>query len=284
MTKRSKDSLINAGLFLLMLVLSILGGIGQTSYFNYIAYVPLFFLLRRLEPVEALIYGFMYGLLLGAELQFWLSHFEKLDPFLMAMFSYAIVLAIVFATGSYLMRRYDKNTFIQIFAAGWILYLMQVVVHYLWFAKAFIKISNMQSFFDWVLPYLGTGIVEMLFVSFGCAVGLTIYVYIKKQSLAPVYPYLVFFAIMLGIGMYQDVVGLQPKNNSDTVKVAVIQGNFSWDWGQRVEYSQQILDYYLDITNEVAQQGAQIVVWPEYAVAADIIDDNKNLNDKIVEA
>jgi apolipoprotein N-acyltransferase len=60
--------------------------------------------------------------------------------------------------------------------------------------------------------------------------------------------------------------------NGETLKVALLQGNFfeSWDW-RREQADTVILDTYLTMTEEAKDEHPDIVAWPEYAIADDVL-------------
>ena len=62
-----------------------------------------------------------------------------------------------------------------------------------------------------------------------------------------------------------------PKEESPTVKVAAIQGNMASgeEWGA-FGALERAMDIYTKLTKEAAQEGAQIVLWPETAIPANI--------------
>lgn len=70
--------------------------------------------------------------------------------------------------------------------------------------------------------------------------------------------------------LYGVIVGLLPEEETDTLRVAVIQGNMdSHDkWGSDAyRITTQI---YGDLTRQAAAQGAELVVWPETALPYDL--------------
>ena len=58
----------------------------------------------------------------------------------------------------------------------------------------------------------------------------------------------------------------------DTVKVALIQGNFPQSWEWRCNNTDTvILETYTRMTREASEQRPDIIVWPEYAIPQDVI-------------
>lgn len=66
------------------------------------------------------------------------------------------------------------------------------------------------------------------------------------------------------------------------VRVALIQGNITNDWNWRIENAPgAIMDIYERLSYEAAKDNPDLIIWPEYAIPADIIKD-KILFDRIV--
>lgn len=63
--------------------------------------------------------------------------------------------------------------------------------------------------------------------------------------------------------------------SGDTIKIALIQGNFPQPWGWRVDNVEEIISVYEELTLRAAQSKPDIIVWPEYAVIKDIGHDKK---------
>jgi len=60
--------------------------------------------------------------------------------------------------------------------------------------------------------------------------------------------------------------------NGTPLRLSLLQGNFpqSWDW--RCEHADTvILDTYLAMTDNAAQEKPDAIIWPEYAIAADVL-------------
>lgn len=65
----------------------------------------------------------------------------------------------------------------------------------------------------------------------------------------------------------------QGRVEGRSVKVALVQGNFPQPWGWRKDNVDTILERYENLTLRAAEERPDIVVWPEYAVQADMFRD-----------
>ena len=283
---KEKDNIIPLFLFLSAIVMGAMSQFNATSFFIYVFPIPLYFLMRRINIWQAMTYGLNYGFYFAFSAYLWLTKFERFDPFILAELGYGLAFLVTFTVGSYLIRKYPKKEFVQIFAFAFVWLLIQVLLHYVGafgFAKAFIKATNTSTFFDWSLPFFGSGMVEFLVLSFGFLLGRILAVYLEGKSLRPLLWYIVAFGIFLALGIFQAFSAPQ-KRADQVVRVATVQGNFGFDWWKRVELADDILNYFLKTTEEAAHKGAKVVIWPEYAAAVDILNERPDMSKKIEKA
>lgn len=281
---KNKDSVLPLVLFLGAIITGCLGQFEVTSFFIYICPILLYFLVRRLKVWEAVPYGLNFGFYFAFSAYLWLTKFERFDPFIGVEIGYGLVFLIVFAVSAYLMRRYKEREFVQIFTFAWIFLVLQTVLHYLsvlGYGKAFIKLVNNPNYFDWVLPYFGSGMVDALVFALGFLIARYIDRYLRGESLKPLRWYSLGFAILLAIGVFRSITVPVRAASDRTVRVAAVQGNFGFEWQKRVTMAPEILNYFLTTTKEVASKGARVVVWPEYATAVDILTENPDMSKKI---
>lgn len=283
---KEKVNIIPLVLFLTTIVMGIMSQYEGASYLIYLFPIPLYFLVRRINIWQALTYGLNYGFYFAFSAHLYLAKFERFDPFILTEIGYGLAFLITFVGANYLMRRYPKKEFVQIFAFAFVWLVIQTILHYVpafGYAKAFIKTTNTLTFFDWILPHAGSGMVEFLILSFGFMLARTVAVYLEGESLRRLFWYIIGFALFVLIGIFQ-AFSTPQKHVGQTVRVAAVQGNYGIDWYQRVAKADEILDYFLSTTKEVAQKGAKIVVWPEYAAAVDILNERRDINEKVEKA
>ncbi len=272
-SKTSKEAALTIVLFIAAAALCALGLYEPYRFLVFVFPIPLYFLLRRLSVWSAACFGFSFGVYVSIPTYLWLTRFERFDPFVMAMVVYGLVFLVLFALTNWLINRYPQNLFIQIFACGWIFYLIEFILHWTFFVKAFVKISNAPTMYDWVYPYFGTGIVEgiILATGFFLAVGLSLY--LTDQPLQKLKYFALFFLIVgVVIPLIKSSVVLNTKHPK--VQIEAIQYNANFSWEERVARVDEIFQYYLNQTSDAAHRGIKIVVWPEYAVPIDIVNKN----------
>ncbi len=87
----------------------------------------------------------------------------------------------------------------------------------------------------------------------------------------------VLLLIIIGCVTYSNLAEPEGKN----LKVALLQGNFAQPWIWRCDHAETVvLETYLEMTREAAQEKPDIIVWPEYAIPADVFR-NTSLLEKI---
>lgn len=251
----------------------VLGVNEQTSAFAYFAFGFFYLLVRRLEVLESFIIGFFAGAIYGYASFFWLAVFEDITPFYMAMFFNSFFLAIIFSLSSFLFRRFPRSLFIHLFSFGFVLFIIRAGFHYspvLPYAKAFLTYTNTPTVFDRLTPYFGSSIIDVLVLATGCLFAQIWVKYKGRRLPIQLIRYIIFFIVIVLINSVMNLRNASPKNK-ETVRIALLQGNFNWDWGDRVEKTEQTFEYYSNQTLLAATKGARIIVWPEYAIPKDIL-------------
>jgi apolipoprotein N-acyltransferase len=64
------------------------------------------------------------------------------------------------------------------------------------------------------------------------------------------------------------------KPEGEKLKVALVKGNFNqpWEW-RRINAKTIIFDTYKNLSFEASKKNAELIIWPEYAIAEDISKD-----------
>lgn len=284
LASKKTEYLINIGLFTAGSSCLVLGVNEQTSAFAYFAFGFFYLLVRRLEILESFIIGFFAGAIYGYASFFWLAVFADITPFYMAMFFNSFLLAVIFSLSAFFFRRFPKSLFIHLFSFGFILFIIRAGFHYspvLPYAKAFLTYTNTPTVFDWLTPYLGSSIIDVLVLSTGCLLAQICLKYKNGGLPKQLIGYIVFFMVIVIINSAMNLKNDSPTGR-ETVRVALLQGNFNWEWDKRVTKADDMFDYYSEQTVLAAAKGSKIVVWPEYAVPRDILKVDMYLSEKLV--
>lgn len=106
------------------------------------------------------------------------------------------------------------------------------------------------------------------------------FIYTERRTVAAV----VSVAMILSNFTFGVIYAAIPSKAESTVKVASIQGNLASgeEWGALGSID-RALDTYGDLTRQAAAEGAQIVLWPETAIATNLHSVEDELTDLAVE-
>jgi len=256
----------------------------QTQILSYFSSFFFVLLIKRLHLWSSAVAGSAIGGVFGYVSFIWLSKFAEFTAFHLAIAFNSLLFGIIFSLAHYLFRRFPRSLFIHVFGLSVGIFFVRALFHYspyLAYAKAFLTLVNTETVFDWLVPYFGSSITDILVLATGSLVA-QLYLEVKKGKLSrSIYTYIIILFTLISIPFLMRLFSPNHHKN-DTVKVALLQGNFNWSWEDRVELTDQIVDYYSKETAKAAGHGAKIVIWPEYAVAKDILHSNQQLSEKLV--
>lgn len=105
------------------------------------------------------------------------------------------------------------------------------------------------------------------------------WVYHSKKSLKSILFIIAAFFIYLSNSFIGEIIIKNTQNNAEPQKVLLVQGNFSKKekWNSQPE---EIMDRYLELTNENLKEDIKLVVYPETALSGSIFED-KNFKQKL---
>lgn len=283
LASKRTDYFYNFLLFVASFVCLALGVNESTRFLAYCSGFFIYFLVRRQNVWENLIIGALLGAWYGNFAFNWLSRFADFTAFHLAVIFNGLMVAVIFIAAHFLYKTFPKSFFIKIFGLSVGIFLMRFFFHYspfLAYAKAFLTIVNTTTVYDWLTPYLGSSVTDILVLATG---SLTAQLYLQmknKRVTQSLYIYLTTFIILLMVPLLRSTTS-RTDTPPQTVKVALLQGNFNWSWEERLARSDEIFQYYSSETRKVAQQGAQIVIWPEYAVPVDVLHERRDISEQL---
>lgn len=285
LASKTTEYFVNIALFSAGYICLSQGVNEQTKFLAYLSSFFFYFLVKRLNILENVVVGFIMGACYGYVSFHWLSFFKDFTAFNLAIAFNGLLFALILGGANFLFKKFPKSTFVHIFSFSLVIFLIRTIFHYspvMAYAKAFLTLVNTSTYFDWLVPIFGSSITDILVLATGCLMAL-IYTQLKnKKSLNNLYPYIFVLTLLVVVPLFNNHGENLSKSKNETVKVALLQGNFNWDWEDRVRKTDEIVEYYSKETAKAAAQGAQIVIWPEYAVAKDILHSNQELSEKIV--
>lgn len=283
LASKRTDYFYNFLLFVAAFVCLALGVNEPTRFLAYCSGFFIFFLVRRQNVWENLVTGFLLGAWYGNIAFNWLARFADFTAFNLAVAFNGLMVAAIFVSAYYLYKTFPKSLFIKVFGLSFGIFTMRCFFHYspfLAYAKAFLTIVNTTTVYDWLVPYFGSTVTDILVLATG-SLAAQLYLQIQKRRVTrSLYVYLLVFILLLAVPLFR-IASLVPIQSQPTAKVALLQGNFNWSWEERLARSDEIFRYYSAETRRVAQQGAQVVIWPEYAVPVDVLHERRDISEQL---
>ena len=256
----------------------------QTKVLAYFSSFFFYFLVRRLNIWENIIVGLAIGGSLGYTLYSWLSLFADFTALNLSVAFNAVVFAVVFASAHSLYKKFPDSLFINVFALSTGVFAIRTIFHYspvFAYVKAFLMVVNTSTVFDWLVPYFGSTITDVLVLATGSLIAL-IYIQVRNKKISQsLYIYVACFILILTVPIIKLLHPSRSLPQTESVKVALVQGSFNWSWEERLKQTDHIIKYYIAETKYAARKGAEIVVWPEYAVPMDILHDRREISEQL---
>ncbi len=232
------------------------------EFLAWFAFVPLFFAIENKKPVEALISGYIFGIIFFLGTIYWLIHVT-----LPGMIIVVLYLALYFGVFGFICSYYLKGKW----------YLALISLPSLWAALEWVR-AHFITGFGWnllgysqsfTLPVIQiadiTGVygVSFLIVMVNCAIFLTMKdlrnnEYYLKSLLAVL--------LIVFISLYYGMVRVKNIFTGEAITVSVTQGNIpqakKWD----SSFREDILDRYEKLTKQAAAKRPELIIWPETSV------------------
>lgn len=256
------------------------------QYYGFVYFSSFFFYLisqRYSLPLTA-VSGLVMGLVYGYFAYTWLGIFADQTPFYLAVGFNAVMVALMMCGGSFIQRKFPHSQFAQIFSFSFVIYALRTIFHYSPYlpqAKAFLTVVNGPTLFDWLTPFFGSSIVDILCLATGAVVALAYLRGRDRTQLRPAVGLAAMFLVLILINIVIYARGYD-ATGKQRVTVALLQGNFDWSWEDRVNKAESIARYYLQEYGSATKKGAKIIILPEYAIAQDILNTNVSLREKLV--
>src|SRR5687767_5550260 len=141
-----KSFVVAVILLVVSIVTTVLSLREETSFLMYVAGIPLYFLLSRVRFKGALVCGVLFGILLAVPTHHWFTRYDSAWPYQAALGFYGVIFMMLF--GIY--AAVKKNTFTRIFLFGYLFYLVNFILHFVAYTKAFIKLVNNPTYVDFL--------------------------------------------------------------------------------------------------------------------------------------
>ncbi|MFH0839901.1 MAG: apolipoprotein N-acyltransferase [Candidatus Omnitrophota bacterium] len=244
----------------------------------WVSLVPLLFIVKKTSPARAFFFSYITGALFFAGSLYWLTYVTKLGYPVLILY-----LSLFFGLFGLL-----SNVFFRKFENSRLSFLLCVIIPALWVSVEFMRGWFFTGFPWGLLGYTQyknplliqiadiTGaygvsfmIVMVNFILFSC-----LSIFLKKEKKRAFVLQAIIFCIILGLYIGYGAFSLKKIEADTNLRLAVVQGSIEqfkkWD----PAYRDYILDRYETLTKEAAEDGVDLVVWPETAIPGFIDEDD----------
>ncbi|MBI2660160.1 hypothetical protein HYX07_03285 [Candidatus Woesearchaeota archaeon] len=235
-------------------------------FFIWIAFVPLIYMALKKDYRKMFLVSLVYGIITSTMFFSWVYNIKlNYDAVL-----YTIIILIFTA---YFMLFLTSVSFLsKKIKSMYVVLLPPVVWIIILFAYSLLPIEIYWMDFSIFQPdtapliwYLGSYGITFIVLLFNSTVA---HLFIKRDKRVMLFGIFIFIIVATSI-IYSNYS--QIPQNGGKVKVALLQGNFPYEWEWRQENAfGTILDTYLNMTLQAAKEKPYIIIWPEYALPDDI--------------
>ncbi len=252
----------NLLLTILSSVLTVLAWRESLNLLVWLYLIPLLVVILSTNIKKVIVYMVIYSSIVAVFGFLWVRHY-----------SYYVLLAVflvftLFYTGFGVLTRIfaKRRTFLEVFIPP----IIWVIMYYIFGLTAidnfWINISALHTEAAPLIWYVGSLGITFIIILFSSSIAFFI-LRKKKTYLA------VAITIILAMSLcflYSNI----KKPEGETLKVAVIQGNFPESWEYRTKNSKtEIYETYKNLTYESLKYKPDLITWPEYAIPTDILRD-----------
>lgn len=252
------------------------------SELAWFSLVPLLVVLPELSPRAVFGVGYFWAVLYYHGMIYWLYPVTGLGAFL---------LILLYATFHAILFWFFKKCHQWRSDAAW------VVVPFAWAAMEMIEAADVFCCFPWCLlgysqvkniPLLQvcsvTGVFGLGFLLVGANAGLAFWIrrifFGEQVEMRRATAVTVAFGLLLvGVSLWGKI-RIQQTNSGETVKVALLQGNYDHLYKWSGMSMADILNTYEGLSLSAGKDSPDLVIWPETAIPADVLG-SRNLKTKL---
>jgi apolipoprotein N-acyltransferase len=283
---KEKNTIINLFIFFVCCLFFYLSHQGNLIGV-YLLGMPVYFLLARLQWLERMSFGAIYGIFGGGLYLGWVSRAFNTDPefypFILVLFVWGLLFSFIFLISGIIIKKASSSLF-AIFSFSWLYYIVHYVLSYIQNYQTFFFSYLHYTYLHWLQPYIGQGAVKALIWGLGFTVACLILNRKNIKKLKNITIVLVVYICIISIGIIKDISDKQviQNNNENYVNIALIQGNFPFAWSVRQLGVDVIFEQYYSNTLKEIKNGAKIIFWPEYAIPEDIIANKPDMHKRLL--
>ncbi|MBN2616768.1 MAG: apolipoprotein N-acyltransferase [Spirochaetales bacterium] len=250
----------------------ILFGLSFPGYFSkfgipflsFIALIPMFHIIFKLNYIEAIIYGFIFGLAKYQHFNFW---FKEFDPaaYAVAPGIHGFYFLLLFLVVKYFYKKFPKYGYLAI-TATWFSYEVFKSTNPAKFSYGLLSQSMYKThLFTGIVDILGSYSLSILIIFPGLLFAFLFTQRRKIQTKEWLIPGVIYLCLMLGAIVYTFNSKVD-YSDSKTIKVSLIQHNLNcWLSTENSDLYIQAYDHLENLSKIAESQGADVIVWPETA-------------------
>ena len=265
--KRHLLIIITLSISVLLFSLSFPGLFNQNglAFISFIALIPMFLVIFRLNKIEIPIYGFLYGMGKYLLFNYW---FKSFDPAASAVAPgihgvYYLVLFILFR---FLFNRFPKFGYLPI-AITWVAYEVFKSTDIVGYSYGILAQTMYKTpLFTGVLDIIGSYNLSLLIIFPGLLFAFMISTPKENRSKkAWIVPLVIYVIIMITAIIYTQLSKVD-YSKSKTLRITLVQHNLNcWLSQDNPDLYAQAYDHLEALSKKGEEKGAQLVVWPETA-------------------
>lgn len=234
------------------------------AFISFIALIPMFLVIFKLNYLESVIYGFLFGLCKYLLFNFW---FKDFDPaaFAVAPGIHGFYFLTLFPLILFLYRRFPKLGYITIIFA-WFSYEVFKSTNIVGFSYGLLSQSMYKThLFTGVVDIFGSYVLSLIILFPGLFVTFLISQKRLKSRLEWIIPSIVYLLIMTFSIIYTQVKKVD-YSNSKTLRVSLIQHNLNC-WLSTANPALYIQAYdHLEALSKIGEEkDSELIIWPETA-------------------
>lgn len=220
----------------------------------WVAFVPLFFVIKSNGPKAICLYSWISGLVFFGCLLYWLPNVTVPGAIILVLILSGFFVLFGMVTG-YVMK-YSMNLFILSFV--WVV-LEYIRAHLLtgfpWGMLGYTQYRNLNLI--QIADISGVYGVSFIVITFNVAFFTFLARYKKRIS------YLVIALLFVVVATSYGIYRIENFVIRGDLNVSVVQGNIPQDLKWDAGSSEDILDKYMRLTKEAATDASDIIIWPE---------------------
>lgn len=269
-----KKNSLNIGLLILSIILFSLSFPGYfnkngIAFLSFLAMIPMFVVLFKLNYIESVIYGFIYGLCKYLLFNFW---FKEFDPaaFAVAPGIHGVYFMILFPLILFFFKKFPKLGYIAILVS-WISYELFKSTNAVGFSYGVLAQSMYKThIFTGVVDIIGSYYLSVIILFPGLLVVFLLSQSRKVKIKEWIIPSFIYILILISSIIYTNVSKID-YSNSETLRVSLLQHNLNcWLSKENAALYIQAYDHLEALSKEAEAKDTDVIVWSETAFVPSI--------------